>query len=817
MNPNVPPIVVTMLTMCTVCILPCRMAAAPTELQLSREGMTDYVIVPPASPTKVDTYAVNELGKVLKQVTGAEFSTVAPGDLAADSKVIFVGLSAPALGQLGQNPLGDLEDQEHVARSIGHNIFLYGKGLHGNLYAAMEFLKKSLGRRWFSVFSQPALESRSTIMLTPFNRKHGFSFKYREILPYFNHHFYYQQGVNLAYSWVRTHRSWDKLQAQGIVPVLDGRDRIGGCHTLHSYIPPTPETRQWERYQWITKRDYFSTNPDFFTVNNAGKRVPNRQLCFSNRALRDELTGKILEHTKREGDSTIITVGAQDTGGAFCHCTGCKELEAKHSAPGGAYFDYLLELCNRVKQERPSVRVKGVAYRRAQSQKPPTLADGRRFPDNFVLLFAPIEDPYLGDWTQPDPGLQETHQDLSAWGRIVSHIWVYYYPNPYGTGAVMPLGNVERLITAIRMMHQVGVEGVYLEHASGVLEGGNFTELLTHLFLRLMRDVTCDTDAAIREFTDHQYGPAASRVRTYLAELEQGRKAIKVMPRGVTYSSRTYTKAIWPYLTPENILRWQTCFDAMEQDAAASPTELANVQRLRRNLEFATLFRWFDLAKTYPDYFTDYTRHTRRIRAVNESRRVDLAHQPRPLRTRVVSLFESMIRGGGEKPLPEEFAGTDPLRIRTFIPTMHAKNKYAQGYFDDREAAFGYAPSVHRPDMPFQIGFYQDDTKTHGLRRTIDADEITPGAYRLYKLGTVTLSPKCQIWFSARSWSTKVTLNDLWEPGDANVWEAHASLKFRGPAYGGEPVKGLRGGEENLVLVDRVFLIKQIPEQASRR
>ena len=110
--------------------------------------------------------------------------------------------------------------------------------------------------------------------------------------------------------------------------------------------------------------------------------------------------------------------------------------------------------------------------------------------------------------------------------------------------------------------------------------------------------------------------------------------------------------------------------------------------------------------------------------------------------------------------------------------------------------------------MPFHFGFYQSDTRTHGVRLTIGKDEITPGKYRLYKLGKITLSPKSQIWFSSKSWSTKVVLDDLWEPGDPNTWEAYASIKFRGPAYGGEPVAGLRSGEENLVLVDRIILVK---------
>jgi len=70
----------------------------------------------------------------------------------SERPAIFVGLSEPALRYLGRDPLAALEDQEHVTRSIGPNIFLYGKGAHGNLHAVMEFLENSLGWRWYSVY-----------------------------------------------------------------------------------------------------------------------------------------------------------------------------------------------------------------------------------------------------------------------------------------------------------------------------------------------------------------------------------------------------------------------------------------------------------------------------------------------------------------------------------------------------------------------------------------------------------------------------------------------------------------------------------------
>jgi len=103
-------------------------AGAEGVVQLASNGKTDYLIVKSGNASAVDDYAVKTLAKYLNQITGAEFPVVDAADVAETSHCIFVGLSGPALKRLGMDdPLGVLKDQEHVCRSKGDNIFLYGK------------------------------------------------------------------------------------------------------------------------------------------------------------------------------------------------------------------------------------------------------------------------------------------------------------------------------------------------------------------------------------------------------------------------------------------------------------------------------------------------------------------------------------------------------------------------------------------------------------------------------------------------------------------------------------------------------------------
>jgi len=815
------------------------------DVQLATDGRTDYQIVKPADPSAVDEYAARELSGYLQQITGAAFPVVSPEEMAGDRPSIFIGLSAPATRHLGQNPPAEFKEQEHVARSIGRDIFLYGRGVHGNLHAVMEFLEGSLGWRWYSVFEHPVIPSRPTVVLAPFRRRKGFSFAYRKVSLHRGMDFFCQRGINLGFD-SRKQKLARRYGAEKVKPLAHFVSAIPeaavSMHSLFSYIPPDPKARGADRFDWLERKNYFETNPEYFSLSNSGKRVKNRQLCFSNPGLRKELTRNVARCIERAGGRIILDVGAMDHPGPFCCCPGCKALEKKYGSPGGPLYDYLIELCTQLAAEQPHALIRTLAYRRSQTQKPPVLPEGQRLPDNLVIDFAPIEDCYFADWSHPDPAIQETHRDLQAWGRVTADLWAWLYPNPWGSGISMPVGNVDRLITNMRLMHRAGVIGVFTDHCS-LHERGGWGELQQFLFIELARDIHCDTDALIKEFTDYAYGPAAPLMRAYLADLERARKAMAELPPGVGYRSADYNERTFPYLTTANIHRWQRLFDRMEKLLAGQPERLLiNVRLVRRELDLATLWRWFDLKKAHPDYFRDYAVYADRIAAVNKAKpqpfmddgngnrtawekQTDksMNRKARPLGDSVMRDFVTLIEAGGvEKPLPPEFDGIDRSRIRTFVP-RYPNRRRGRGIVKDPDAAFGYGVPVAIPDLPFNFGFYQRDTKTHGARRAVERKEIEAGAYKVYKLGVVDVTPDCIIWFSARSWETSLTIGDrLYEPGADNHWEAYVSLKFDGPAYGGKVDTNLvsmadrvhygdyRRGEKNrdLVLVDRVILVR---------
>jgi hypothetical protein len=382
------------------------------------------------------------------------------------------------------------------------------------------------------------------------------------------------------------------------------------------------------------------------------------------------------------------------------------------------------------------------------------------------------------------------------------------YPNPWGTGHEVPVGNVERVITNMRLMHKAGVRGIFLDH-HGVNSRSGWSELQAFLVLKLSQDIEADTDALIAEFTDHAFGPAAPQMRQYLTELEAARKAITTLPTQVGYKSRNLDDRTFPYLTPANLHRWQQVFEKMEAATAKLPVELANVRSQRRELDIATLWEWFDLSAAWPGVYTDHRKVAERVLAANKAKTPSGVVPVWTLGEPLVAHFVTLIDAGGEKPLPADFDGIARDRIRTLLPRNNARGENKRS-IQDPDAAFGTAAVVDQPQMPFRCGFAEWKSRTprnvlRGPDLELTPADITPGEYQLHRLGEFDVTTDDSLIWFGRSWQTNLQVgSQLYFPGETSHWEAWVNLKFDGKSWGG---KG-----EDLVVCDRVILVRKTPE-----
>lgn len=788
-----------------------------SEIRISKDGESDFQIVLPEKATPVDQYAARQLEQYLGLITGASFPIVDPQKYDPKRHALFLGTSAPVISHLGKDPVLELDDQEHVARGRKGDIFLYGKGPHGNLYAVVDFLEENCGWRWFSTFEVPVFPKQATLIIEPFERRRKVSYTSRSVYLGRGLDFPYLHGANRGFDSLRKIRGED---ASSYPYSSESPESSAAGHSLFSFIPPTPEHPSANAFKWLKKRDYFTTNPEFFTMNEAGVRVPNQQLNFGNPELRREFTKNVLELIEREGDEITVSIGAMDNGGRFCNSEESLALEKKYQTKGGPLIDYLLELCAVLQEKYPKVKVSALAYRRDQSQKPPTLPPGTKLPTNLIIDFAPIEDNYFADWTHPDERIQETYSDLKNWGKITAegNLRAWIYPNPYGSGYGMPVGMIDRLVNNVRLMYQAGVRGLNVDQI-GLAGRAGTSELQIYLLLKLMMNVTSDVDKLTLEFTNAMYGKAAPIFRKYLKEIEEGRKSMKLLPAGISYTSPNLDAKTFPYLTVKNINRWQGYFDRMEKLTGGGPkNQVTNVRLARREVDFATLWKWRDLYKKYPDYYTDYLIPTNRIKWANSARPdplpkwctydINREWYTHPVRTGLLEDLSSRasLATFQEKPYPEQFGKIPPSRIRAFLPNRWGGADETSHFVLDPDAATGRAVVTDGNSLPVGIGFYSVDSKSMGPTLKISLDKMVPGKYTLYDLGEISVTPKSNIWLSPSN-ATRLEVGErLYEPGATNRWHAYVSMKFEGALYGGRE-------KQDRVLVDRIYLVELGPRQ----
>lgn len=747
------------------------------ELLLADKEKTQYVIVTNPLASNIDQFAEKELAQHLKQITGADFKTLSASspEAAEANKRIFLGLSPLAQKCLGKATLyQSLKDQSAVIQIIGLDVFLYGKGKHGNLYAVYELLENKFGCRWLSAYGDVFIPKITLLKLSSGITVVPQPFKVRSLMNFF----YKDKEKAFLYAY----RNRQNLLLNSKVKGIEiGVDFFGpGCHTLNRILPGCVSGVN-KPPEWHTNKNYFATNPEWFSMDEKGTRVNNRQLCFSNPALRKEFTkNALIFHKKLEektGRKQCLGIDLNDIAYNICCCKECTALQKKYHSPGGPFFDFLFEFC----EKHPQIQFGTLAYQRSLTQTPPS--NVKIFPENLTVIFCPING-FFSDTM--DAKNQKDLDDLKGWTVLSKKVWVWYYPNPYNTKkelffVVPPAGNIERLQHDIISMHKSGAEGTYFEHDSGGIDiGANFSELQSWVMYRLFQNPYQDVNKLIKDFTDHYYGKAAPAARQYLADLERERKAFIATGKGWNWNTMNYT-----YLTPENLRKWNALFDEAEKQVSGE--EEFHLRLLRLGLDSAIIAK-MEHNEDMPLFKKCAERMEKTLAEIT---------QKRPPMENQLGNFKKwigqMARRIPSKPLPKELEGFPRKDIRTVLPKVDALP--AANRAEAPDANCGKAAVESWDGEKFAFGTYDFATKKYGPSSVIFKNNIQKG-YQLYKLPkSFKLTPEMIIW--GGKWMISLPIGkecnrEMTESLD-QLWDAYVSLKF----------------ENGKVYCDRAFLVKE--------
>ena len=772
------------------CLLPVGLACVLLSplpafaLRLAEGGASDFVIAIDGSATPTDRLAARELQEHFQLATGVALPvrTNAVGVVHA----IELG-TARARGMIGDGACAVLDDEECICLVTNGTVAIVGAGAVGTAYGVYSFLEREFGCLWLTVAGDRFVPRRDVVDIREGVWRDRPRLAYRDVLCFGDR-------------WKKDSSDWLFLfrnrinQIRGnfenpVRPDLAGalvprmRELSPACHSLFFYMPP---------------EEHFGSHPEYYSLETNGVRRA-RQLCFSNRGLRDALKRRFLAHAASVGGKGFLDLSAQDSGEAFCFCDDCRELVRRYGSVGGPLFDFLLELAPVAKARFPELVVHTLVYRKDQTQRPPK--GERRWPDNLAAVFAPIDDDFSKPLTHANNAV--TLADFRRWDEKV-RTWLWYYPLPYG--GFTPFGGLERTALDTRTAMDAGLDGAYYEHDVGVRQGVNFADLQMWMLLKHFQNPATDWRILRQMFCEAYYGAAADAVVAYEEALEECRR------RAV--APHAWHLPLGAAFTPENLIIWNGFLDDAEAAVCSDPALLQRVREVRFGLDVETLKAYRSLvgagkrvpsAEAVRDRATETLRQAlaRRYDWSETAERERKAHATSPQSWIDAAYSRALV---DPRPLPRPFDVLKAEDVREILPVRAAG---ALERVADDEAALGWAVREKKvPEMaqslPYPVGFRDwDDAGRILVRRRIPEEEILPGRFKFYRVGRTPIpSANCSFWIG-ESYDLTFSAQQAFRPGSSDEWDLYLSLKFAGPAFD----CGARTGMSS-VLFDRAIFVR---------
>ncbi len=501
------------------CIEP--MAATAGGVRLATNGMAHYRLFA-LGPDAETSFASAELGRYLRQMSGAEFQLT---DTWGGRSIVLASVGsldlAPPHKALRHPALPAAGSEAFLITTHGEHVFLIGGNQRGLLYAVYRFLE-ALGCRWvapgFDFYDGRACFVPSGDVLV---YAHSRDIDERPVLAY--RKLYIEEGrshdlENLIQllDWMPKARfnvlvapidyqghgrvRWDNWRDR-LVPELARRGiviEVGG-HGYQNFLHAEMEGGQ-----------LFARHPEWFGMDEEGRRtaIPRYVFCTSNPAALAYLQNNISAYLDARPEIAIFDFWPPDSE-RWCTCSDCGSM----GTPTDRHAMLVSSTARYLRRRHPGVRLECLAY--LQYTKP---LDKATLDSTVLLDFCPIDQSFEYQiYDRASANNQRYNDYLRAWlegfGGDVS---IYSYFRKY---AWRSLPNIipHYMQRDLAYYREIGAKGisVYAE------PGDWFTYGVNHYVLgALAWDPGVDVDSLVRAYCETVYGDAARLAAHVYAELE---------------------------------------------------------------------------------------------------------------------------------------------------------------------------------------------------------------------------------------------------------------------------------------------------------
>lgn len=499
------------------------------ELVLANNGTSDYVIITPRNPTKLELRSAQVLQRYLKQSTGAQIEITDENSARGKMAGIYIGNTAKA----ERISPGKRKPESYLIKTTGKDLVICGGSGRGLIYGTYAFLEKYMHCRKLSAEEAIVPGSRQLKIDGNVNDEYQPPFIYREC--------YYPAAHDAEYL------EWHQLQQ------LDDLWGVWG-HSFNKLVPA---------------QTYFKTNPEYFALVK-GKRQAT-QLCLSNEQVYKIVVAELKKRIADNPDALYWSVSPNDDNG-YCTCDKCRAVDNEEGSPSGS----LIKFVNRVAEKFPDVKITTLAY--GYTHKAPRTLK----PAGNVYVFLSDIDAFRDKPLATEGSAAAFRNDLNAWRALTPNIFIWDYVTQF-TNYLAPFPNFNTLQPNMQFFKDNGVKGIFTQGSGDTY--GEWAELRSYIIAKLYQNDKADVKQLISSFIKDYYGKAAPYLQQYI-DLVQDKMTASHRKLDI-YGNPVNEWKTW--LTPELLEQYSNLLDKAEGAVEADQKYADRVMRARLPLEYTVL------------------------------------------------------------------------------------------------------------------------------------------------------------------------------------------------------------------------------------
>ncbi len=490
-----------------------------TDIDLVKDGETNYKIVVSETATNYETYAAEELALYLKESTNCDFETVTDNGMAFNEsdKVISLGQTKILEGSGVIVDYSTLKRDGFVIKRLGNTLVLCGGGGYGTLYAVYEFLYQQVDWEAYAV-NEIYYVKTLNLKLVDFDFTDKPAIEHR-------HGGWYASQFDPYFS-----AKWRTYAGQG--GMLFNEDVwFYFPHAIFRMVPPN---------------EYADDHPDWYSD---GEKQP----CFTNEEFKAQLVTNLKALVLENPSVVFFPFGLEDTSGTMCRCQNCLDEISMYKESGLVVRwtnDVVEEMMNwkeEIGLER-ELYFPYLAY--YDTVHAPVNSNGDPIDESCILneysplIFADIhaanDQPYTGS---QNAGTLNTYKN---WMKCSKSNMAYHY-----TGSFERVFEWVDTVYAHTENYKLAAEfnAMYLldDASNSTYQSMAFQQMYGYVYAKLKWNPNVDTNKLINDYITHYYKDAAEDVRSYyyLMKMQCNQALDTYVENGGSWSFVTSSEGIY--------------------------------------------------------------------------------------------------------------------------------------------------------------------------------------------------------------------------------------------------------------------------------